>query len=409
VIVHGARKCDVDGEEDRFWLVFDGDRIAATGDGAGWAAHAGAGTDVVDAAGALLTPGFIDLHVHGGGGFSFDAAAGQGAAGQGAADHGAEDHTPAGHTAADAIGRALAVHRAHGTTRSVLSLVANPVAALERSLAAIADLAERDPLVLGSHLEGPFLAPGRRGAHNPDFLISPSPAVLERLAAAARGTLRQITIAPELPGALDAISALAEAGVVVAVGHTEADEEQAQAAFDRGARLLTHAFNAMPGIGHRKPGPVVAAIRDERVTAELILDEVHVHPDVARLLIDAAAGRVALITDAMAAAGSADGSYRLGSLDVTVVDGVARLTGQDGAPGAIAGSTLTLDHALRVATRRCGMSLRAAVTALTWVPARVLGIDRRLGRLAPGYAADAVLLNGACEVSAVWGAGRRLV
>ena len=389
VIVHGARKCDVDGEEDGFWLVFDGDRIAATGDGAGWAAHAGAGTHVVDAAGALLTPGFIDLHVHGGGGFSFDAAA--------------------GHTAADAIGRALAVHRAHGTTRSVLSLVANPVAALERSLAAIADLAERDPLVLGSHLEGPFLAPGRRGAHNPDFLISPSPAVLERLAAAARGTLRQITIAPELPGALDAISALAEAGVVVAVGHTEADEEQAQAAFDRGARLLTHAFNAMPGIGHRKPGPVVAAIRDERVTAELILDEVHVHPDVARLLIDAAAGRVALITDAMAAAGSADGSYRLGSLDVTVVDGVARLTGQDGAPGAIAGSTLTLDHALRVATRRCGMSLRAAVTALTWVPARVLGIDRRLGRLAPGYAADAVLLNGACEVSAAWGAGRRLV
>ena len=394
VIVHGARKCDVDGEEDGFWLVFDGDRIAATGAGAGWAAHAGAGTHVVDAAGALLTPGFIDLHVHGGGGFSFDAAADQGAA---------------GHTAADAIGRALAVHRAHGTTRSVLSLVANPVAALERSLAAIADLAERDPLVLGSHLEGPFLAPGRRGAHNPDFLISPSPAVLERLAAAARGTLRQITIAPELPGALDAIPALAEAGVVIAVGHTEADEEQAQAAFDRGARLLTHAFNAMPGIGHRKPGPVVAAIRDERVTAELILDEVHVHPDVARLLIDAAAGRVALITDAMAAAGSADGSYRLGSLDVTVVDGVARLTGQDGAPGAIAGSTLTLDHALRVATRRCGMSLRAAVTALTWVPARVLGIDRRLGRLAPGYAADAVLLNGACEVSAVWGAGRRLV
>ena len=389
VIVHGARKCDVDGEADGFWVVFDGDRITATGDGTGWAAHAGRGADVVDAAGAVLTPGFIDLHAHGGGGFSFDDAA-------------------SGNGSADAIGRALAAHRAHGTTRSVLSLVANPVAALERSLAAIADLTERDPLVLGSHLEGPFLAPGRRGAHNPDFLISPSPSVTGRLAAAARGTLRQVTIAPELPGALDATTALAEAGVVVAVGHTEADEELAQAAFDRGARLLTHAFNAMPGIGHRNPGPVVAAIRDERVTAELILDAVHVHPDVARLLIDAAAGRVALITDAMAAAGSADGSYRLGSLDVTVVDGVARLTGRDGAAGAIAGSTLTLDQALRVATGRCGMSLRAAVTALTWVPARVLGIDHRLGRLAPGYAADAVLLNGACEVRAAWGAGRRL-
>ena len=389
VIVHGARKCDVDGEADGFWVVFDGDRITATGDGTGWAAHAGRGADVVDAAGAVLTPGFIDLHAHGGGGFSFDDAA-------------------SGDGSADAVGRALAAHRAHGTTRSVLSLVANPVAALERSLAAIADLAERDPLVLGSHLEGPFLAPGRRGAHNPDFLISPSPSVTGRLAAAARGTLRQVTIAPELPGALDATAALAEAGVVVAVGHTEADEELAQAAFDRGARLLTHAFNAMPGIGHRNPGPVVAAIRDERVTAELILDAVHVHPDVARLLIDAAAGRVALITDAMAAAGSADGSYRLGSLDVAVVDGVARLAGPDGAAGAIAGSTLTQDQALRVATRRCGMSLRAAVTALTWVPARVLGIDHRLGRLAPGYAADAVLLNGACEVRAAWGAGRRL-
>jgi N-acetylglucosamine-6-phosphate deacetylase len=392
IIVHGARKCDVDGEADRFWVVFEGDRITAAGDGEGWAAHAAPGADVVDAAGGVLTPGFIDLHVHGGGGFSFDSAASR--------DEGAEG--------AGAVERALAVHRAHGTTRSLLSLVANPVAALERSLAAIADLTERDPLVLGSHLEGPFLAPGRRGAHNPDFLISPSPAVTGPLAAAARGTLRQVTIAPELPGALEAVQELAEAGVVVAVGHTEAGEEQAQAAFDRGARLLTHAFNAMPGIGHRSPGPVVAAIRDERVTAELVLDGVHVHPDVARLLIDAAPGRVALITDAMAAAGAADGSYRLGSLDVTVVDGVARLAGPDGSPGAIAGSTLTQDHALRLATRRCGMSLRAAVTALTWIPARVLGLGDRLGRLAPGYAADAVLLDGACEVRAVWGAGRRL-
>jgi N-acetylglucosamine-6-phosphate deacetylase len=383
VIVHGARKCDVDGEADRFWVVFDGDQITTVGHGTGWAEHVNAGADVVDAVGAVLTPGFIDLHGHGGGGYSFDDGA-------------------------EAIGRALAVHRVHGTTRSVLSLVANPVVTLERSLAAIADIAERDPLVLGSHLEGPFLAPGRKGAHNPDFLINPSAAVTEQLVAAARGTLRQVTIAPELPGALEAIAALAEAGVVVAVGHTEADEALAQAAFDRGARLLTHAFNAMPGIGHREPGPVVAAIRDERVTAELILDGVHVHPDVARLLLDAADGRVALITDAMAAAGSADGAYKLGSLDVTVVDAVARLTGSDGSPGSIAGSTLTLDRALRMAVRQCGLSLRAAITALTWIPARALGLDDRLGRLAPGYAADAVLLNEALEVGAAWGAGRRL-
>jgi N-acetylglucosamine-6-phosphate deacetylase len=384
VIVHGARKCDVDGEVNGFWVVFDGDRITAAGSGADWTAHACAGAEVVDAAGAVLTPGFIDLHGHGGGGFSFDDGA-------------------------DAIAAALAVHRAHGTTRSVLSLVANPVADLERSLAGIADLAEQDPLLLGSHLEGPFLAPGRRGAHNPDFLISPSPAVVERLVTAARGTLRQVTIAPELPGALDAIAALTAVGVVAAVGHTEADEGQAQAGFDRGARLLTHAFNAMPGIGHRQPGPVVAAIRDERVTAELILDAVHVHPDVGRLLLEAADGRVALITDAMAAAGAPDGTYKLGSLDVSVIDGVARLAGADGAPGTIAGSTLTLDHALRVATRQCGMSLRAAVTALTWIPARALGLEGRLGRLTPGYVADAVLLSDDMyEVRSAWGAGRRL-
>jgi N-acetylglucosamine-6-phosphate deacetylase len=383
VVVHGARKCDVDGEAGDFWAVFDRDLITAAGTGAGWAAHAAGDAEVTDAAGELLTPGFIDLHGHGGGGASFD------------------DGTAA-------IGRALAVHRAHGTTRSVLSLVANPAGALEASLSAIADLAERDPLVLGSHLEGPFLAPSRKGAHNPDFLADPSPAAVERLVAAARGTLRQITLAPELPGALDAIPVLAAQGVVVAVGHTEADEDLARAAFDRGARLLTHAFNAMPGIAHREPGPVVAAIRDERVTAELILDAVHVHPDVARLLLEAAPGRIALITDAMAAAGAADGLYRLGSLHVTVTDGVARLRQPDGSPGSIAGSTLTLDHALRAATQRCGMSLPAAVAALTWVPARALGLDDRLGRLAPGYAADAVLLSEAYQVRAVWGAGRRL-
>lgn len=383
VVVHGARKCDADGEADDFWAVFDGDRITAAGTGADWAVHAAGCADVTDAAGGLLTPGFIDLHGHGGGGASFD------------------DGT-------DAIERALAVHRAHGTTRSVLSLVANPAAALEASLTAIADLAERDPLVLGSHLEGPFLAPSRKGAHNPDFLAAPSPAAVERLVAAARGTIRQLTLAPELPGALDAIPVLAAQGVVVAVGHTEADEDLARAAFDRGARLLTHAFNAMPGIGHREPGPVVAAIMDERVTAELVLDGVHVHPDVARLLLDAAPGRVALITDAMAAAGAADGTYRLGSLDVAVTDGVARVRQPDGSPGSIAGSTLTLDHALRAATQLCGMSLPAAVAALTSVPAQALGLGDRLGRLAPGYAADAVLLSGAYQVRAVWGAGRRL-
>ncbi|WP_298226689.1 N-acetylglucosamine-6-phosphate deacetylase [Gryllotalpicola sp.] len=383
-VIHSARTIDADGEVDDFWVAFEGDSIAATGTGIGWEQLGIADVaDVVDAGGNCLAPGFIDLHGHGAGGFSFD---------DGAA----------------AIASALATHRAHGTTRSVVSLVAGPVETLAASLSQIADLAESDPLVLGAHLEGPFLAPSRRGAHNPEFLIDPSPAVIDRLLDAARGHLRQVTIAPELPNALEAIEILVEAGVIVAVGHTDATEAQTQDAFHAGARLLTHAFNAMPGIGHRAPGPVVAALQDDRVTLELVLDGVHVHPHVARLLFDAAPGRVALVTDSMAAAGTSDGRYALGSLEVVVSDGRALLANADGTTGAIAGSTLTLDRALRIATTSARQSVPVAVAALTATPARVLGLEHRLGRLAPGYAADAVLLTGECDVLAVWAAGARL-
>ncbi|HPG75026.1 MAG TPA: amidohydrolase family protein, partial [Rhodoglobus sp.] len=272
------------------------------------------------------------------------------------------------------------------------------------SLAGIADLAEVDPLVLGSHLEGPFLAPARRGAHNLDHLLEPAPYEVERLIGAARGTLRQITLAPELPGAFEAIDVLVEAGVLVAVGHTEADFEMTRAAFDRGARLVTHAFNAMPGIHHRQPGPVVAAFDDERVTIELILDGEHVHPDVAALAFTSAPGRVALVTDAMAAAGSGDGDYALGSLTVTVRDGLAVLRGTH----TLAGSTLTQDRALRLAITRAGLSPRDAVTALTLTPAHALGLDHRHGLLAPGFAADAVLLDHEWRVQHVWADGKAL-
>jgi N-acetylglucosamine-6-phosphate deacetylase len=378
-LIHGARKVDAAGVVEDFWVHFDGDAIAATGVGAP-PSYSG---ERVDAAGRWLAPGFVDLHCHGAGGASFDDGV-------------------------DAIERALAVHRAHGTTRSVISLVANPLEDLESSLAGIAELTRRDPLVLGSHLEGPFLAAERKGAHNPAYLLAPSPPAVDRLIRAADGTLRQLTLAVELPGAPAAITRLREAGVLVAVGHTEADEMQAQRAFDAGASLLTHVFNAMRGIGHRDPGPVVAALQDERVTVELILDGVHVHPDVARLVFRAAPGRVALITDAMAAAGELDGRYRLGSLDVDVTGGVARLCSPDGALGSIAGSTLTLDGALARAVDIVGLSPTDAVAALTLVPARALGLDSSLGLLEPGYAADAVLLSADWLVDEVWAAGRRV-
>lgn len=375
ILFQHARKLDARGEVDDFWMLVEDATITATGSGP---QHPDADT-VVDVGGHRFVPGFIDLHGHGGGGRSYDDGP-------------------------EAILAALATHRAHGTTRSVISLVAKPLASLRASLEAIADLVAVDPLVLGSHLEGPFLAPGNRGAHNPHYLLEPSPYELEELLGSARGTLRQLTLAPELAGAMEAIDVLVEAGVAVGIGHTLADEAIAHEAFDRGARLLTHAFNAMPGIHHRSPGPVVAAFDDERVTLELILDGVHVHPSVAHLAFGAAPGRIALVTDAMAAAGSVDGDYTLGDLTVAVRNGLAMLRGTS----TIAGSTLTHDAALRCAVHQARISPVAAVAALTLTPARALGLDHRHGLLAPGYAADAVLLDNSWHVTGVWADGNQL-
>ncbi|MDQ1575796.1 MAG: N-acetylglucosamine-6-phosphate deacetylase [Microbacteriaceae bacterium] len=380
LVIHSARKLDADGLIDNFWLATDGTRITAVGDGAGWHAHSD-GREIVDAGGHWLTPGFIDLHCHGGGGHSFD--------------DGPEE-----------ILDALATHRAHGTTRSLISLVANPLDDLRESLATIADLSELDPLVLGSHLEGPFLAVEKRGgSQNPAFLTDPGPEMLEELIGAARGTLRQMTIAPELPNAFEAIGVLVEAGVIVSIGHTLADYDQTKRAFDLGARILTHAFNAMVGIHHRKPGPVVAAFEDERVTIELILDGLHVYPEVARMVFAAAPGRVAVVTDAIAAAGSHDGYYRVAGMNVTVTEGRAVLSGTP----TMAGSTLTQDGALRVAITEAHLDPRVAVEALTATPARALGLHHELGRIRPGFAADAVLLDHEWNVHTVWANGHRMV
>ncbi len=372
-LVRGGRLVDAGGVVEGGWVLLAGDAVAATGTG-----HPPPADERVDLPGADLVPGFVDLHAHGGGGHSFDDGP-------------------------DAVRAALAVHRAAGTTRSVVSLVAAPLTELEVSLAGIADLAAADPTVLGAHLEGPFLAPTRRGAHDPRHLRAPTRADVDRLLAAARGTLRQVTVAPELPGALDAVRAFAAAGTTVAVGHTEADAARTADAFHAGARLLTHALNAMPGLHHREPGPVGAALADPRVTLELVLDGVHVHPVVAALLVSGAPGRVALVTDAMAAAGGADGEHRLGALEVTVRGGRAVLAGTD----TIAGSTLTQDAALRNALA-AGVDEVAAVAALTAVPARALGLGHRYGRLAPGYAADVVALGADRSVTAVWAAGTRI-
>jgi N-acetylglucosamine-6-phosphate deacetylase len=371
-LLHSAVAVDARGETPDAWLLLDADSIIAVGSG-----ETRPDADVlVDLAGSWLAPGFIDLHCHGGGGEDF---------------------------ATGDLPSALATHRSHGTTRSLVSLVAEPIDVLAEQLAAVARVTSVDPLVLGSHLEGPFLEPSRRGAHAENMLLRPDRGAIELLLAAAAGTMRQVTIAPELPGALAAIEQFVAAGVVVAVGHTAADAATTRAAFDAGATLLTHAFNAMPGIHHRHPGPVVAAFEDRRVTLELVLDGRHVDASVAKIAFALAPGRVAIVTDAMAAAGAEDGSYRLGSLDVLVRGGVATVAGID----TIAGSTLTLDAALRMALVAVRLPRPTAVAALTAVPARVLGLGDRFGLIERGYAADVVVFGDA-GVEQVWAAGVRL-
>ncbi len=390
-LLTGATLVSAAGAVAEGWLLLADGVIAATGTGSSGAAVArlavGEGTPltVVDVNGGIVTPGMIDLHCHGGGGA--DVLDGP-----------------------DAIAQAVAAHRGRGVTGSVLSVVTSDPADELRALAEIADACDRVPGVLGSHLEGPFLAPARRGAHDPARLAIPDAARIEAQLAAARGTLRQVTIAPELPGALEAIRQYRAAGVVVAVGHTEAGYEQARAAFDAGATLLTHTFNAMPGLGHREPGPIAAAIEDDRVTLEVIWDGLHVADAMAGLLLRAAPGRVAFVSDAMSAACAHDGDYLLGGLPVTVQDRAARLTES----GALAGSTLTLDRAVARAVG-FGIDPASAVAAATATPARVLGgaagpvvLSAGAGTFEVGAQADVLLFGADWAVQGVWQTGVRV-
>ena len=346
------------------------------------------GVETIDASGLLLTPGYVDIHAHGGWGCSFDDGP-------------------------EAISVARACHMTHGTTRQVLSLITNPLDVMAANLTSVKAAMQKRPDVLGSHLEGPFLAVSRKGAHDPACLVDPTPERVDRLLKAADGSLRQITMAPERQCAMEAVRRLAAAGVVPAVGHCDADYGTTRQAFDCGAKLLTHMFNAMNGVRHRDPGPIPAAVEDSRVTLELICDGFHVADPVLRLALNLVPHRIAFVTDAMAATGCPDGPYRLGALDVAVVDGHARLVSN----GAIAGSTLTLEEAVRRAVQCLGMGLPDAVEAATLTPSRALGLDRSnavtgapLGLVAPGYAADLLLTDpGTLSVRRVWCAGRAMV
>ncbi|QKV70160.1 N-acetylglucosamine-6-phosphate deacetylase [Streptomyces harbinensis] len=338
------------------------------------------GGDVLDLTGHWIVPGFIDIHVHGGGGASFSAG-----------------------TAEEAL-TAIDTHRRHGTTTLLASTVTGTLDDLARQASALSELVEQGDLA-GLHFEGPFISPGRCGAHDPALLRAPEPGAVRRLLDAARGTARMMTLAPELPGGIEAVRLLTERGAIAAVGHTDAPYDTVRAAVEAGARAATHLFNAMPALGHRAPGPVAALLEDERVTVELINDGTHLHPAALRLALRAAGpDRVAFITDAMGAAGMGDGSYPLGPLRVEVTGGVARLP-----DGTIAGSTLTLDRALRRAVTVDGLPIEDAVRALSTTPARLLGLADRTGSLEAGKDADLVVLDAAFTVTGVMRRGEWLV
>jgi N-acetylglucosamine-6-phosphate deacetylase len=349
------------------WLETSGERILACGAGP---PPRPADTAFPD---CTVVPGFIDMHVHGGGGAAYTDG------------HGITD--------------AAAFHRRHGTTTTLASLVTAAPAQLIAGVRALAEATARGAIA-GIHLEGPWLSQARCGAHDPAQMRDPDPAEINALLDAGGGAIRMVTLAPERPGSDDAIRRFLDAGVLVALGHTDATYEQASHAVASGATVATHLFNAMPPLGHREPGPVLALLSDPRVTVELIADGVHLHPAVARAVIESAGpDRVAVITDAIAAAGCDDGLFRLGAVPIEVTSGVARVRGTS----TIAGSTATMDQLFRNVAALgsdADAALAAAVRMTAATPARTLGLAR-VGVLRAGYDADLVVLERDLRVAAV--------
>ncbi|MCB5178858.1 N-acetylglucosamine-6-phosphate deacetylase [Streptomyces antimicrobicus] len=334
-------------------------------EGARIAGSAPEGAEVLDLSGHWIVPGFVDIHNHGGGGASFTS--------------GTQEEVLHG----------VRTHRAHGTTTLVASTVTGELDELARRAALLAELTQAGEIA-GIHFEGPFINPCRKGAHKEDLLRHPDPAEVRKLVDAAHGAARMFTLATELPGGLDSVRLLAEHGVIAAIGHTDSTYEQTRQAIDAGATVATHLYNAMPGMEHRAPGPIAALLEDERVTVELINDGVHLHPAMLELAFHhAGAARVALITDAMDAAGFGDGTYHLGPLEVEVKDGVARLV--EG--GSIAGSTLTLDTAFRRSVTIDRLPVESVVQAISANPAKLIGLYDEVGSLEPGKYADLVVLD----------------
>ncbi len=323
------------------------------------------GAELIDAAGLILAPGFIDLQLNGAFGDDFTA-------------------DPA------TIWRVAEKLPRYGVTSFLPTIITSPLEMVHTGQQVVnggQPEGFRGARPLGLHVEGPFLNPQKKGAHNPKCLQLPS---LEAVAGwAPESSVRLVTLAPELPGALEVIEALSARGVLVSEGHSVATYEQAKAGMDAGVRYGTHLFNAMPALGHREPGMPGALLTDERVTVGVIADGVHAHPSVVKLVWQALGGaRLNLVTDAIAALGMPAGSYMLGDFQVSVDATSVRLE-----DGTLAGSVLSLDQALRNLIEFTGCTLAEALPTVTTTPARALGLKGERGRIEPGTIADLVLLT----------------
>lgn len=386
IVIHSDRAFTPFEEIHDAVVVIQGSKISAVGQRG--KVDLPRGVREINAGSRMIVPGFVDVHIHGAGG---------------------HDVMEGTREALEIISATVA---AHGTTSLVATTVTASETETRKSVAGIAHFIlntsqyparELSAEILGIHFEGPFISPARRGVHPAKWIVPPSLELLAQFLGEARGTAQILTLAPELPGALELIAAARRAGLVVSLGHTDATYEQAQAAIEAGASHAAHVYNAMRPFSHRGTGVIGAVLTSPKVSAELIADGVHVDEAAMRMLVELKTPeRVILVSDGISATGMPDGNYKLGMFEVTVSGGVAR-----NSEGKLAGSTLPLDRALRNMVA-LGVPLSSALQMITANPARQIGLGARKGMLAPGGDADLVVLDDELEVSGVMTRGAGL-